>query len=142
MNKEEFIKITERYLDSLEAKALQSDTYFMERNKLYIENKELKEEVKEYEYIFNTMHQRELINKFDKEYSKEAVKKAKQEGRQIAGAYPDAEEVYKRYYDQKDRIDKANKEIKELYELYKDDNCYTIGDKLENVLIILKGDKE
>lgn len=44
MNKKEYQKITERFLDGLEAKALQSDTYFTERNKLYIENQELKEE--------------------------------------------------------------------------------------------------
>lgn len=52
------------------------------------------------------------------------------------------EQVMESHQELKDRIDKANKEIKELYELYKDDNCYTIGDKLENVLIILKGDKQ
>lgn len=42
----------------------------------------------------------------------------------------------------KDRIDNGFKEIKELYDLYKEENCYTISDKLENALIMLKGDKE
>ena len=41
MNKEELFTKLERYFDTLEAKALQSDTYFMERNKLYLEKQDL-----------------------------------------------------------------------------------------------------
>lgn len=40
MNKEELFTKLERYFDTLEAKALQSDTYFMERNKLYLEKQD------------------------------------------------------------------------------------------------------
>ena len=42
--------------------------------------------------------------------------------------------------DLQQRIEKAVEELQELYNLYKDDDCYTIGDKLENALNILKGD--
>ena len=47
MSKEELLAKLERYFDSLEAKALQSDTYFMERNKLYQENQKLKKRIEE-----------------------------------------------------------------------------------------------
>ena len=42
----------------------------------------------------------------------------------------------------KDRINKAIKELEELYNLYKEEDCYTISDKLENSLIILQEDNK
>lgn len=48
-------------------------------------------------------------------------------------------ELSRKADDMEQRTEKAIKELQELYNLYKDDDCYTIGDKLENALNILKG---
>lgn len=152
MNKEE-IKDYLKRVDELELKLVDEDKDTLQwlifgynecarlLNETEKENQELKQDVKEWEYIFNTMHQRKLITKFDKEFSKEMVKKAKQEGNEIAGAYPDAEEVYKRYYDQKDRIDK----VVEIIDLIKPE-LWNISNKMTyrllDVKTTLKGDKE
>lgn len=61
---------------------------------------ELQEENMELEHIVGLRQKRGLISKFDKEYDEEDKKK--NPNRDYAGIIPDAEEVYKRYYELKD----------------------------------------
>lgn len=77
------------------------------------ENHQLKEEIKELEFIIGLRQKRNLIKKFDKEYDVEDKKK--NPNRDYAGITPDAEEVYKRYYQLKDRIEKAIEFIENVY---------------------------
>lgn len=103
------------------------------------ENQELKEAIEDYERIFDIWSKRTLINKFNKEYSKKVVKEEREKGHKIAGALPDVEYVYKKYYELQERIDKAIEYIdKEIY------YCLSSGDNinvyLDNLLDILKGD--
>ena len=115
-------------------------------------NGELREEIKEYQYIFNAKHKRKLIKKFDKEFSKEYVKKAKEQGKNdIVRAYPDVEEVYRRYYELKDRIDKAveilkaNTHVENIYMglcVLFETGEYEYEDLSIVVKEMLKGDKE
>lgn len=69
------------------------------------ENSQLKEEIKELEFIVGLRQKRNLIKKFDKEYDFED--KQKKPNRDYVCITPDAEEVYKRYYDYKEKIEKA-----------------------------------
>ena len=62
---------------------------------------ELEEEIQDYDRIFDIWNKRKLIKKFNKEFSKQYVKDEKKKGRKIAGALPDAEYVYKLYYELK-----------------------------------------
>ena len=69
---------------------------------------ELEEEIQDYDRIFDIWNKRKLIKKFNKEFSKQYVKDEKKKGRKIAGALPDAEYVYKLYYELK----KENKRLR------------------------------
>lgn len=80
-----------------------------ERFTLKQENKQLKEEIKELEIIVGLRQKRNLIRKFDKEYNEEDKKK--NPNRNYVGILPDAEEVYRRYYKQKDAIDEVREDI-------------------------------
>ena len=78
------------------------------------ENTELKEE---FDRMFAVYHSRKLIKKFNDKYDEED--KMKNPNRDYACIYPDAEEVYKRYYELKEQlqqkediINKAKKYIK------------------------------
>ncbi len=71
----------------------------IERDMLRKENQELKKQVDELELIVGIRQKRNLISKFDKEYDEEDKKK--NPNRDYAGVSPDAEEVYKRYYELK-----------------------------------------
>ena len=97
------------------------------------ENQQLKEEIKELELHVGLRQKRNLISKFDKEYDLEDKKK--NPNRTYACIMPDAEEVYKRYYDYKERIEKAieyaNQSIK-----------YPVSLNSYKLLEILKGDKD
>lgn len=76
------------------------------------EVKQLQQEIKELEFIVGLRQKRNLIHKFDKEYDEEDKKK--NPNRKYAAIMPDAEEVYKRYYKQKEVIDKATNDIQEI----------------------------
>lgn len=76
-------------------------------SRLQQENQELKEAIEDYERIFDIWSKRTLINKFNKEYSKKVVKEEREKGHKIVSALPDAEYVYKKYYELQERIDKA-----------------------------------
>ena len=69
---------------------------------------ELEEDLKDYDRIFDIWNNRKLIKKFNKEFSKQYVKEEKKKGRKVAGALPDAEYVYKLYYELK----KENKRLR------------------------------
>ena len=80
------------------------------------ENKELKKQLEEVEFIVGLRQKRSLISKFDKEYDEEDKKK--NPNRDYAGIMPDAEEIYRRYYtmknQQKEFIKWLEKESKEV----------------------------
>ena len=65
------------------------------------ENKELKKQLEEVEFIVGLRQKRNLISKFDKEYDEEDKKK--NPNRDYAGIMPDAEEIYRRYYTMKNQ---------------------------------------
>lgn len=65
------------------------------------ENKELKKQLEELESIVGLRQKRNLINKFNKEYDEEDKKK--NPNKNHAEIIPDAEEVYKRYYEMKNQ---------------------------------------
>lgn len=69
---------------------------------------ELQQDLLEYDRIFDIWSKRKLIKKFNKEFSKQYVKEEKKKGRKIAGALPDAEYVYEKYYELK----KENKRLR------------------------------
>lgn len=91
--------------------------------------KELKEEIKVLELIIGLRQKRNLIHKFDKEYDEED--KRKNPNRDYAGIMPDAEEVYKRYYEQQEIINKAIEYIEKEW-------CWD-GTGIDNLEDILKG---
>jgi hypothetical protein len=99
-------------------------------NGLLKENQKLKEDLEDYERIFDIWNKRKLINKFNKEFSKKMVKEERAKGNKIVSAIPDAEYVYKKYYEKVEQIDKAI----EYIEHYKP---VALEDK---ILEILKGE--
>lgn len=77
------------------------DKYQQVCDELTSEKMDLEEDLKDYDRIFDIWNKRKLIKKFNKEFSKQYVKEEKKKGRRIAGAIPDAEYVYKLYYELK-----------------------------------------
>ena len=65
---------------------------------------ELQEEIKEYDYLIDMQNQRKYHKKYLKERRKE----------QPNLLYPDFDEVYERYFKQKEKIDKATKKIERI----------------------------
>lgn len=76
------------------------------------ENQQLKEQNKELEFIVGLRQKRNLIHKFDKEFDKEDKKK--NPNRDYAGIMPDAEEVYKRYYNLKSTLEEIREYAQKL----------------------------
>lgn len=66
-----------------------------------------------YRSMFSLTKKRKLIRKFDNEFSKEYVEKHKD----CAGAMPDVEEVYRRYYGQRKIIEIKDEKIKNQAEI-------------------------
>lgn len=96
-----------------------------DNKKLQQENAELKKRLEEVELIVGLRQKRNLICKFDKEYDKEDKKN--NPNRDYAGVVPDAEEVYKRYYNMKNQQeefikylevekDRLTRELSNIYE--------------------------
>lgn len=73
----------------------------------YVEG--LEEEIKELELTVGIREKRGLISRFDREYDEEDKKK--NPDRSYAGVLPDAEEVYKRYYELKDKCEKLDSDL-------------------------------
>ena len=84
-------------------------TYQQVCDELTSEKMDLEEDLKDYDRIFDIWSKRKLIKKFNKEFSKECVKQEKKKGRKIAGAIPDAEYVYEKYYELKKIVDKQRR---------------------------------
>ena len=115
------------------------------------ENQQLKEQLQqqeeEYDRMFALWHSRKLIKKFDDEFDEEDKKK--NPNRDYACICPDAEEVYKRYYELKEQLQQKEDIInkaKDLIESYYDfmeeeyDFKYFDGYKLLEILDIDKGE--
>lgn len=104
------------------------------------ENQQLKEE---FDRMFAIYHSRKLIKKFNDEYDEED--KMKNLNRDYACVCPDAEEVYKRYYELKEQLkqkeDIINKAIHRI-QLIQMDGEVTIRDLTELVNILKGVDKE
>lgn len=122
MSKEEFIeKIKEIKIN------IPNEEFFLEYNKeiynileekeqLEQENKKLKENIEDYERIFDIWNKRKLIKKFNKEFSKKKVKEERAKGNKIVGVIPDAEYVYKKYYEKVEQLDLYKSFIEEAKE--------------------------
>lgn len=80
---------------------------FCLKSQLDEKSSELKDAEEEYNRIFSLWHNRKLIKKFDDEYDKEDKKENPK--RNCVYVMPDAEEVYKRYYELKDKIEDLQK---------------------------------
>lgn len=97
----------------------------------------LQEENEELKGMFGIWNNRKLIKKFNKEYDKED--KRKNPNREYVVTYPDAEEVYKRYYDYKSRNEKAIEyleyQISQL-DFYEDTKAKMLGSM---ALVLLQG---
>lgn len=112
----------------------------------YLGHQQLKEE---FDRMFAIYHSRKLIKKFNDEYDEED--KMKNPNRDYACVCPDAEEVYKRYYELKEQlqqkediINKAKEYIKnhkrnliheithEEYEILDDENIINLLEILDN----------
>ena len=99
------------WIEDLEDMADQSDRYFVERTELYKENQEKDKEIERLNNIINELKEEvceyeQLIDIQDKrEYHKRYLEERRKEQPNLL--YPDYDEIYKRYYAQKDIINKA-----------------------------------
>lgn len=73
------------------------------------ENKKYKDRINDLELIVGTKRKRSLISKFNKEYDEEDKKK--NPNRTYTRIEPDAEEIYKRYYDLKKQVEDISEEL-------------------------------
>ena len=82
------------------------------------ENKELKKQLEELEFIVGLRQKRNLISKFNKEYDEEDKKK--NPNRNYTEIVPDVEEVYRRYYAMKTQQKKFIEYISSYIKLLND----------------------
>ena len=128
---EEWNKLRDSYLETLEenAKLKQLDANKDSRNsrqriankKLLDKVKDLEEQVTELEFLTGLRQKRNLITKFELMYSHEKVQEYKKQGKYIAGVYPDAEEVYRRYFVYKNGVESL---VDSIYEMKVNDEDY------------------
>ena len=121
---EEWNKLRDSYLETLEEnnKLKQWDVNKDGRNsrqrvankKLLDKVKDLEEQVYELEILTGLKQKRNLITKFDLMYSHEKVQEYKKQCKYIAGVYPDAEEVYRRYFVYKNGVESL---VDSIYEM-------------------------
>ena len=118
--------------------------------KLQKENQQLKEQLQEeqeaYDRMFSLWNNRKFIRKFNKEFDKED--KIKNPNRDYACIMPDAEEVYKRYYELKqqlqqkeDIINKTKECVEELCDETDDTTCYDITKNRKKILLEILDNK-
>lgn len=98
----------------------------------YLENQQLKEE---FDRMFAVYHSRKLIKKFNDEYDEED--KTKNPNRDYACICPDAEEVYKRYYELKEQLQQKEDIINKIKK-YLRENEKEYGSLEDNEKIILR----
>lgn len=109
--------------------------------KLLDKVKDLEEQVYELELLTGLRQKRNLITKFDLMYSHEKVQEYKKQGKYIAGVYPDAEEVYRRYFIYKNGIESL---IDSIYEMkINNEDCRAIVNVVTKSLANMqKGEKD
>ena len=118
------------------------------------ENRKLKEDLEDYERIFDIWNKRKLINKFNKEFSKKMVKEERAKGNKIVSAIPDAEYVYKKYYEKVEQLDLYKQTLLDIKEIihncivkdkygdtYYEPTCMTVTLIINKINEILKGEK-
>lgn len=113
-----------------------------EIEQLHQEIQQLKEDIEDYDRIFDIWNKRTLINKFNKEYSKKVVKEERAKGNKIVGAIPDAEYVYKKYYEQKQKLDLYKSVIDEVREYIKENDLFHFGYDEEEMFEVIVNHKE
>lgn len=91
---------------------------------------QLEEEQKDYDRMFGLWHNNPLIKKFDDEYDEEDKKK--NPNRDYIYLLPSAEEVYKRYYDLKERLEASEKARKESMRILGEYRHYTLPTEEQN----------
>jgi prefoldin subunit 5 len=94
--------------------------------------RELQEDLQDYERIFDIWNKRKLIKKFNKEFSKKMVKEERAKGNKIVGAIPDAEYVYKKYYEKVEQVDKVIDILNQPILNYA--GCVKVLDEIEEIL--------
>ena len=102
----------------------------------YLENQQLKEE---FDRMFAIYHSRKLIKKFNDEYDEED--KMKNPNRDYACVCPDAEEVYKRYYELKEQLKQKEDIINKAKEFAKEHIFQFDGDKDFDALLEILDNK-
>lgn len=100
------------------------------------ENQQLKEE---FDRMFAIYHSRKLIKKFNDEYDEED--KMKNPNRDYACVCPDAEEVYKRYYELKSQLQQKEDIINKAKEFAKEHIFQFDGDKDFDALLEILDNK-
>ena len=100
------------------------------------ENQQLKEE---FDRLFAVYHSRKLIKKFNDEYDEED--KMKNPNRDYACICPDAEEVYKRYYELKEQLHQKEDIINKAREFAKGHIFQFDGDKDFDALLEILDNK-
>ena len=147
---EEWNKVRDEYLKVLEenTKLKQWDVNKDSRNsrqriankKLLDKVKDLEEQITELEFLTGLRQKRNLITKFDLMYSHEKVQEYKKQGKYIAGAYPDAEEVYRRYFIYKNGVESL---VDSIYEMKVNNEDYRaiVNVVTKSLANIQKGEK-
>lgn len=74
-------------------------------NRLLKDFNKVKRESKEYIFILDLFNKRELINRFNKEYNDFCINQESYKKQGICGVCPDAELIYKCYYQYKSYLD-------------------------------------
>lgn len=83
--------------------------------KLLQKIEDLQEQVNELEILVGLRMKRSLITKFDLMYSHERVQEYRKQGNyEICGVYPDAEEVYRRYFVYKNGVESILNTIEQM----------------------------
>lgn len=147
---EEWNKLRDEYLKTLEenAKLKQWDVNKDTRNsrqrvankKLLDKVKDLEEQITELEFLTGLRQKRNLITKFELMYSHEKVQEYKKQGKYIAGVYPDAEEVYRRYFIYKNGVESL---VDSIYEMKVNNEDYRaiVNVVTKSLASIQKGEK-
>lgn len=147
---EEWNKLRDNHLEILEenAKLKQWDVNKDSRNsrqrvankKLLDKVKDLEEQITELEFLTGLRQKRNLITKFDLMYSHEKVQEYKKQGKYIAGVYPDAEEVYRRYFVYKNGVESL---VDSIYEMKVNNEDYKaiVSVVTKSLANIQKGEK-
>ena len=148
MNEEDYIEqinnLIRRCGVGFDLNDIEALVFLLERNQELKE--QLQEEQEAYDIMFSLWNNRKFIRKFNKEFDKED--KIKNPNRDYACIMPDAEEVYKRYYELKqqlqqkeDIINKTKECVEELCDETDDTTCYDITKNRKKILLEILDNK-